>query len=516
MTLKNLFAPILFGEAAHSLDREIDEEIQFHLDCRIEELIAGGASRQQAQQTALQEFGSRNKVKRDCQNVRYGRTFWLIQVAAAVFLISLAGTGLLVYSAGQLQGSNAQLREQLDAALAEIPRTNLVAVAQPKTTQEKPSLAGTVLNDKKQPVAGAKVELILKTWPNNRYRQQRLQTKTDAQGRYEFKDLYSLHQQVAVLVTVLADGYAMESHYVLEEAPTEAIADIDFSLPIAQKKTFQILSEGKPVANAAVFPFHRTTADGTEHLTYWMSQPEISQKTDDQGRVTLSYFLPGEQVKLGILQDEPVTYALEVDDQLVQRLELMDDPDAITGSVVDKEGLPISKATALVVWKQWNPGYQQSGLSEEVDMQGNFRLTGLYQPDSRYGISLTMYAPGYELCSSYLFDPTGSSKPEYKIELAPAQSKKLTFLDKQGKPLSNVTVIPRKRVTSDGTEHVFYHMVSKPTQRLTSEEGSVDLSLFLAGDTVELTLMSGEKTLATANVKLDDQETQTVKVGDLP
>ncbi|HJR64390.1 MAG TPA: ABC transporter permease [Gemmatimonadaceae bacterium] len=42
---------------ARSIDRAVDEELQFHLDARIEALIAAGMSRDQARAAALREFG---------------------------------------------------------------------------------------------------------------------------------------------------------------------------------------------------------------------------------------------------------------------------------------------------------------------------------------------------------------------------------------------------------------------------------------------------------------------------
>ena len=56
--LTNAFRP-------SSVDRALDEETAFHLECRIDELVAGGLSPKEAEAQARRAFGNRLRLRED-------------------------------------------------------------------------------------------------------------------------------------------------------------------------------------------------------------------------------------------------------------------------------------------------------------------------------------------------------------------------------------------------------------------------------------------------------------------
>ena len=51
------------------LNRELSEEIQAHLDEKVEELVAEGMSRDEAMRSARREFGNVGLIEEDCREV---------------------------------------------------------------------------------------------------------------------------------------------------------------------------------------------------------------------------------------------------------------------------------------------------------------------------------------------------------------------------------------------------------------------------------------------------------------
>ena len=51
---------------ADRIARDLDDELRFHVDMRIAELVAGGASEDAARRLALSEFGDLASLRRDC------------------------------------------------------------------------------------------------------------------------------------------------------------------------------------------------------------------------------------------------------------------------------------------------------------------------------------------------------------------------------------------------------------------------------------------------------------------
>ncbi|HYN08674.1 MAG TPA: ABC transporter permease [Vicinamibacterales bacterium] len=53
-----------------TVDRDLDRELRFHLEEQVEELVAAGASRQDAREAALREFGSPASITQQCRETR--------------------------------------------------------------------------------------------------------------------------------------------------------------------------------------------------------------------------------------------------------------------------------------------------------------------------------------------------------------------------------------------------------------------------------------------------------------
>ena len=134
-------------------DRELDEEIQFHLETRVDELQRDGVSLQEARARARREFGSRVQMQEDTRaawqfpwlddawrDLRYAlRAFRRNPAFAAVAMLSL-GIGV---------GANCVMFSLVDAALLRpprVPRPNdlVVVVSTAKTLMRPPARIRTI------------------------------------------------------------------------------------------------------------------------------------------------------------------------------------------------------------------------------------------------------------------------------------------------------------------------------------------------------------------------------------
>jgi hypothetical protein len=151
-----------------------------------------------------------------------------------------------------------------------------------------------VLDASGKPVAKALVLAIQKRWPNNRYRQDALATTTNKDGHFRFDNFATGGSQYAFLLTVVAEGYAMESEYRLVQDGSQQ-ESVTLMLDEAAPVTFVFQDAArKPIEGVEASPSERTAADSTDHLNYSMHFKSYSKRSDKNGEAAFTAWKPGE------------------------------------------------------------------------------------------------------------------------------------------------------------------------------------------------------------------------------
>ena len=85
-----------------AVDRALDEEIQFHIDARIDDLVAAGMTRQAAESAASRQFGNRLRIRESSRDVKLlpwvESVFKDIQFALRMFRKHTVVTGAAIAS----------------------------------------------------------------------------------------------------------------------------------------------------------------------------------------------------------------------------------------------------------------------------------------------------------------------------------------------------------------------------------------------------------------------------------
>jgi hypothetical protein len=74
MWLRSLLARVRGVWRADEINREIDDELQFHIDMCTEENVRRGMTPDEARRDALQRFGHRTRIKEQGYELRGGRS----------------------------------------------------------------------------------------------------------------------------------------------------------------------------------------------------------------------------------------------------------------------------------------------------------------------------------------------------------------------------------------------------------------------------------------------------------
>lgn len=189
-----------------------------------------------------------------------------------------------------------------------IQLTGAVRVAQKKpadengAAEEKNDLAGTITDSQGKPLTDVHVLVILKTWPNDRYRQQDFAAKTDRQGRFRFAKLAPVAGQRAIHLAAVKDGYALTALYELRKAGEELESDalklqLDDAVPLKLKVRD---GQGRPAAKARVIPFSRQATGGEQQSVYFQAAKPIEVVADDEGVVPVGVFRRGDKAEIYI------------------------------------------------------------------------------------------------------------------------------------------------------------------------------------------------------------------------
>lgn len=164
-------------------------------------------------------------------------------------------------------------------------------------------LVGQVVDEMGKPVAGAHVLAVVKTWPQQAFRQLAYTAITGDDGMYRIDNVYPLDEKYEVQIAVIADERLLQSNYFeLREGELEPV---DFKLQSTTPLAVRFESaEGRPLVGVHVFPMSRTEPNGEEHLVYFCSAGPIVEESDADGRVTLPYFSPGDRAALYVRPPE--------------------------------------------------------------------------------------------------------------------------------------------------------------------------------------------------------------------
>ena len=285
------------GGFSRSMQAQIDEEMDFHIESRIEELMAGGLSRSAARSKAEGEFGNRRAHSKNCRRIQTGIHGWMVWGTVASLVAVTTVVGLLVVSLNEMRARNLDLVNQLKSSA-----TSGMAVLPVSTSAETAvdnDLKGRVVNANGEGIAEAVILLVHKSWPGGRYNQQVHATETDKDGNYVFEELYSTGMQNAFLVTVMAEGHVMESRYKVEKRGKKSL-DYNFKLKSAAPIRFEFVDgDGEALSEATVFVQSRRVRT-KEHMAYFQSADDASFLTDEEGKVQLDFFVAGDKVNFAV------------------------------------------------------------------------------------------------------------------------------------------------------------------------------------------------------------------------
>jgi hypothetical protein len=171
----------------------------------------------------------------------------------------------------------------------------------PKTTRQS-DLVGQIINRQGQPIPKANVLVILKTWPNNHYRQEDFAALTDDEGRFRLPELVPTSGRYAIQLAALGDGFALGSTYqLIEDENHPAAPPMLLQLEPAKRLTVQVRdSNGQPVAGAKVVPCGRRTREGKTYSIYFQASGPVQTDADEEGRVPMNCFVPGDFAEIAI------------------------------------------------------------------------------------------------------------------------------------------------------------------------------------------------------------------------
>ncbi len=490
------------NRSIETIDREIDEELDFHVECRTRELIESGMGPEEAADEARRQFGGRDQIRRECQKIRYGQSVWLILALSGGVLVSLATIGWMAHLLKSADHQN----QQMQAIVTALQRTKNVMS----------DLTGEIKDGKGQPVSGAKVLLIFKSWPGGRYQQEAFVETSDQAGKFRFPELFSAGMQNAFLVTVLAEGQTMRSEYVVYKAKAR-VKPFRFKLQPAVEKTLIVHdTHGRPWPDTIVFPSLRKPAKGAdEHMIYDQSAESAGYRTDAEGRVRMALFTDGDKVQLGIVGGEAIEFV--VDNSAEQKIGTHTVATAantagIQGAVMDSSGKPVTDAKVLLIHKTW-PGdqFQQEASETTTGNDGKFAFPVGNKLDGKEAFLVTVVREGLAFQSRYVIKNPGKQADRFAFELSAAVEKTIVVRDTAGRPLADVPVALSSRRDGKSEDHLIYGISMPSVSFRTDSEGKVALKFFAAGDTATISVEASDGPQEVV-FKVNDQPEQVVDV----
>jgi hypothetical protein len=496
--------------AIESINTEIDDELDFHIACRVDELVDSGMSKEEAQSKADSEFGARDAIAQQCRKINYGNRITVGRFAIFGFLAALLAIGWLGWELVAQKNANSLLNQKLaEMNLASVSPWLGAGMAAAK--QEGPTdVHGAVTDAEGTPIAGAKVLLIVKSWPGGRFAMQPLQTHTEDDGSFSFASAFAKGARSEFLVTVLADGWLMTSDYVAGHDGSKLDA-FSFKLEPATEVSIYV---GERYAGWSVFPNTRAAnSDGKEHYVYPVSGSAFDDKVEDDGSVAMNHFAPGDELRFIVTDGEEFE---EVDVELpggekkkAKRAKAGD----VGGQVADQDGNPVVGASVILLSKSWPKGrFQMKTSRVRTDAEGRFLFPKRFSKGEKGEFLVTIAHEGWALDSQYVENPDGAALEPIEFALTKAVEKTFVLKLADGSPAKNLKVYPRGCTKADGKEVYLYPVSAKYATFKTDKEGKLKMSLFAEGDTFNLNFTQARKLDGEVEVEVNADEEQAVTV----
>lgn len=502
----SLTLPQLRTRSISAIKNDINDELEFHIQCRIDDLIEEGLTREAATAQAHADFGSTEAIRKQCEQISFGGPRLFAALSAIALTVLVSAVCWLSYQLVLVKNQNAEMVKRLSSV--EAP-TALVAAPAQKNLND---LTGTVTGPD-GPVADAKVLLVFKSWPNNRYQQKTLATTTDDKGKFVFDDLYATNMQTAYLVSIVKDGLTLESKYWIHKSRRK-VKPVRIRLKEAVDKVLTVRDpSGNLLPNTQVFLQSRNLAPNGESgdFIYPQSGKDILQTTDADGKVSMGYFLAGDKAKItAIVEDQNVDIEFKANDQREQSVggKVKGDKDDVTGTVIGRDGSSIEGAVVLLVHKDWANGYRQNAYKTKTDAEGKFVFPNCYDASQKYAFLVSILGEGWAMESEYVVKQNGGRQDPFEFQMERATTKAFVFQDADGVALKRVGVFPRSRTNEGGDENLIYFQSGRDAEIKTDGDGKAQFKVFMLGDKVMFGFTDGGE----VEVEVDDQAQQVVRV----
>jgi hypothetical protein len=98
--------PSIETRTVHEIEREIDEELNFHLEMRARDHIRDGMSDEEAHSAALRQFGDLRQVQKECRRTLLGERIMWQRVQVGLMFLLLAGGAWFGYRLYLMQYAN--------------------------------------------------------------------------------------------------------------------------------------------------------------------------------------------------------------------------------------------------------------------------------------------------------------------------------------------------------------------------------------------------------------------------
>jgi hypothetical protein len=287
--LDAFFGP-LDDRSATQVEQEIHQEIDAHFELLVAEFLEQGLAPDEARQQAEARFGPRDYYHNACRRINLGGRL-MFQRAATCAIVLLAG--IVTFLLWEVRTMHEQHAVAISRLRFEMQRSQVGERTAPTPTvmPVMVDLTGQVLDPNSEPLPGAQLLVIVKTWPNGRYHQSAYHTESQPDGSFTLDDLLPVGEQYAVHIGAMRSGFTLRSEYhVKNSGDTEPLEPIAMILEAAEPHQLAIEDDaGNPVRGALVAPASRRTSLGEDHTIYFQASQPVQEVSDEAGHVDLDW-----------------------------------------------------------------------------------------------------------------------------------------------------------------------------------------------------------------------------------